>query len=408
MHKYITFFNTDLGWINTMNKYFKRVLLISSCFFLLTNCAPDIRDDVTKNPDAKVPFDELQTWPKADSDGIFQFDNRRYVEVRLGETLEDIAKRTDEDPMVIAELNQIRLDGTLQPGKVLLLPHRDVRSGGQDATGIGTSETDTSDFEIDIRGRTENYYRHRVQKGETAYTIANLYDISVRTLADWNELDADFAVMEGEVLIIPATNQVIEENVQISTNPEPVSSPSQEPEKEEEPATVATEKPVEEVEVVTEIEEETEVKTETPEVRVAEPIIPDEIDCNNFEPAQFGFDTPLSGELIADYSNQPSGNKGIDISAPIGTPVVAVGSGKVALISDLAEGTKVLLVLHECNVFSIYQNLQDITLERGDLVARGQQLGTLDSTLGYLHFEIRVGPDSADPKRYLPSNSYNN
>ena len=143
-------------------------------------------------------------------------------------------------------------------------------------------------------------------------------------------------------------------------------------------------------------------------VVVTETRPPGKIDCNNFEPAQFGFSTPLNGELIQDYSDQPGENKGINISAPIGSPVFAVGKGKVALISDLAEGSKVLLILHECNVFSIYQNLQDITLERGDIVDEGQQIGTLDSELGYLHFEIRVGPDSTDPKRYLPSNSYSN
>ena len=387
------------------NIQFINTFLVSTCIILLASCAPDLRKDVTNNPDANVPFDELQPWPKADSDGIFQFDNRRYIEVRYGENLFDVAKRADEDPLVIAELNKISSDYSLPHGKVLLLPPRVSSTNNLENTNNDVSETDQSDFEIDIRGKTENYYRHRVQKGETAFTIANLYEISVRTLADWNELEADFAVMEGEVLIIPATDNGVAENVQENPSPEPTLS--EVPEVVEKPVsaeTVETEKKAETTNQETEVLEE----TEAPEEVVTEPKPLAKIDCNNFEPAQFGFNAPLQGELVQDYSNQPGENKGLDISAPIGSPVFAAGKGKVALISDLAEGTKVLLVLHECNVFSIYQNIQDITLERGDQVEKGKQIGTLDSAIGYLHFEIRVGPDATDPKRYLPSNSYTN
>ena len=391
-------------------------LILGSCLILLANCAPDIRQDVTKSPDPKVPFDELQKWPKADPDGIFQFDNRRYVEVRRYETLYDVASRVNEDPLVIAELNKIRPDQSLQPGKVLLLPYREPAN----ETDPGVGEETTSEQEIDITGRTENYFRHRVQKGETAYSIANLYDISVRTLADWNELDADFSVKEGDVLIIPAQKQIIEENEpQLPDSPEtPQSEDIAEEENTDISENTASEAVVEEepeaaIPIINEEENTFEEvvddeETSQTEVETADAVESDEIDCDNFSPEQIGFILPLRGELIEDYSNQSGGNKGLNISAPVGSPVFAVGGGKVALISDLAEGTKVLLVLHDCNIFSIYQNLQDITLARGDVVAQGQKIGTLDEALGYLHFEIRIGPDSVDPKIYIPSSSFSN
>ncbi len=395
---------------NEGKMYFVRSLIVGSCLILLANCAPDIRQNVTKNPDPNVPFDELQRWPKADSDGIFQFDNRRYVEVRRDETLNDVARRVNEDPLVIAELNKISPDQSLQPGKVLLLPYRIPVN----QTGKEVGEETTSEQDIDITGRTENYFRHRVQKGETAYSIANLYEISVRTLADWNELDADFSVMEGEILIIPAPKQIIDENErQLSGSSE---SPQSEDVTEDEntaPETVVDEEPETVTPSINEEESTFEEvvddeKTSQSEVETAKIVESDEIDCDNFSPAQFGFILPLSGELIEDYSNQPNGNKGLNISAPVGSPVIAVGGGKIALISDLAEGTKVLLVLHDCNIFSIYQNLQDISLARGDVVVQGQKIGTLDEALGYLHFEIRIGPDSVDPKEYIPSSSFSN
>ena len=45
--------------------------------------------------------------------------------------------------------------------------------------------------------------RHKVERGETAYTIARLYDVSVRSLADWNGLGSDLSVREGQYLLIP-------------------------------------------------------------------------------------------------------------------------------------------------------------------------------------------------------------
>jgi len=417
----------DLGR-NYGTIYLFRSLIVVFCVILLANCAPDIRQDVTKSPNPKVPFDELQKWPKADSDGIFQFDNRRYVEVRRNENLYDVARRVNEDPLVVAELNKIRPDQPLQPGKVLLLPYRTPAN----ETDREIGEETLSEQEIDITGRTENYYRHRVQKGETAYSIANLYDISVRTLADWNELDADFSVKEGEVLIIPALKQINEENEQQGLDsPEATQSENAVEEENTEASENTPSEAVvdEEPETVEEIGDDKSGESPTPsvneeestsedeivgqetsqtEMETAEAVASGDIDCDDFVPTQFGFISPLRGELIEDYSNQPGGNKGLNISAPVGSSVFAVGEGKVALISDLAEGTKVLLVLHDCNIFSIYQNLEDITLARGDVVAQGQKIGILDEDLGYLHFEIRMGPDAIDPKEYIPPSSFTN
>ena len=45
--------------------------------------------------------------------------------------------------------------------------------------------------------------RHVVKRGETAYSIARMYNVSVRSLADWNGLDAKMTVREGQTLLIP-------------------------------------------------------------------------------------------------------------------------------------------------------------------------------------------------------------
>ena len=49
--------------------------------------------------------------------------------------------------------------------------------------------------------------RHQVTRGETAFTIARLYNVSAKDLADWNGLGPDFAVREGQYLLIPTAQR---------------------------------------------------------------------------------------------------------------------------------------------------------------------------------------------------------
>ena len=45
--------------------------------------------------------------------------------------------------------------------------------------------------------------RHRVEPGETVYSIARLYGVSVTALASWNGLGPDMAIREDQELLIP-------------------------------------------------------------------------------------------------------------------------------------------------------------------------------------------------------------
>ena len=45
--------------------------------------------------------------------------------------------------------------------------------------------------------------RHKVSRGETAFTISRLYNVSIRSLAEWNGLDSNFTIREDQYLLIP-------------------------------------------------------------------------------------------------------------------------------------------------------------------------------------------------------------
>ena len=111
---------------------------------------------------------------------------------------------------------------------------------------------------------------------------------------------------------------------------------------------------------------------------------------------------PVEGEIIREYSSAPGGNEGIDIAAPAGTPVVAAGDGEVALISRSTDQTAILLIRHPNTFYTVYANLTEIAVEKGDQVARGQPLGSIaGGEKEFLHFEIRIGTESTDPMPFI-------
>lgn len=113
------------------------------------------------------------------------------------------------------------------------------------------------------------------------------------------------------------------------------------------------------------------------------------------------FQYPVIGQIIADYTG-PNGNEGIDIAAPSGTVVVAAGDGVVALLSQSTDETAVVLIRHSDQFYTVYSNLTQIQVEKGQQVKQGQSLGVIaDGEKQYLHFELRIGLESTDPIPYL-------
>ncbi len=107
---------------------------------------------------------------------------------------------------------------------------------------------------------------------------------------------------------------------------------------------------------------------------------------------------PFTGEYK--YHN------GMDIYAPKNTPVYAMDGGEV--ITAGWEGTYGLCVMidHGNGLVTLYAHLNAITVEDGDLVYQGQQVGKVGDTgraTGYhLHLEARLWNKRVDPLDYLP------
>jgi septal ring factor EnvC (AmiA/AmiB activator) len=96
---------------------------------------------------------------------------------------------------------------------------------------------------------------------------------------------------------------------------------------------------------------------------------------------------------------------GIDVRAPIGTPVRAVWDGKVAHAGWFKGFGNLLIVDHGSGMFSLMAHLDQLQKALGDTVRAGEEVGTVGETGSlkgpYLYFELRDGQKPLDPERWL-------
>ncbi|WP_370255523.1 murein hydrolase activator EnvC, partial [Nioella sp.] len=108
---------------------------------------------------------------------------------------------------------------------------------------------------------------------------------------------------------------------------------------------------------------------------------------------------PVQGSIIRPYSSR---NEGIDIGASAGTPVRAAADGEVAAITRDTDQVPILVLRHPGNLLTVYANIDNIRVARGDRVSRGQTIADVGAgDPAFLHFEVRQGFESVDPTPYI-------
>jgi hypothetical protein len=96
---------------------------------------------------------------------------------------------------------------------------------------------------------------------------------------------------------------------------------------------------------------------------------------------------------------------GADYAAPAGTPVVAVNAGRVALVADFFFPGRLVAIDHGLGLYTLYFHLDSAAVSQGDMVERGQTIGTVGATgraTGpHLHFGAHVAGARIDPATLL-------
>ncbi len=94
----------------------------------------------------------------------------------------------------------------------------------------------------------------------------------------------------------------------------------------------------------------------------------------------------------------------LEIAAPEGASVSAVHEGTVAFADSFGGFGNLVIVEHGSQNFSLYGNLLEITVAKGDRLERGQPIGTVGlapAGSAELHFELRIDGQSVDPLQWL-------
>ncbi len=117
---------------------------------------------------------------------------------------------------------------------------------------------------------------------------------------------------------------------------------------------------------------------------------------------------PVQGRVIKSFGDKVGSrrNDGLNISVPRGTPIKAAENGVVIYAGEgLKEFGKTVLVKHDNGLVTVYGHADDIKVQRGATVKRGQEIATAgmtgDADAPMLHFEVRKDSSPVNPMTYL-------
>lgn len=331
--------------------------------------------------------------PQPDARGVISYPGYQVAVARRGESVRGIAERLGVDPQALARQNALDTDTQLRGGETLVLPGGTAMAAAGPASDISVAPLDATSSPAGGEP-----VRHTVQRGETAFTIARLYNVSSRSLAEWNGLGADMAVREGQTLLIPvAQNEEQQPAERVAALPQPTDAA---------PARESTSAPGQ--------------GSPTPPPPSASQPLPssDPAPAGQASAGQSAAPTPPVADMQAERTQGPrlampiegriirayarGRNDGIGIGAAAGTPVRAAADGTVAAITRDTDQVPIMVVRHDGNLLTVYANIDDIRVERGATVRRGQTLATVRSgDPSFLHFEVREGFESVDPMPFL-------
>lgn len=122
--------------------------------------------------------------------------------------------------------------------------------------------------------------------------------------------------------------------------------------------------------------------------------------CDGRKSSPFGVKRSYNGAPVSSY------HKGLDIAVPRGTPVSSPANGKVVLTGYESNRFHVhgntVVIDHGQGLTSIYMHLHTISVNEGDMLKKGDTLGTVGSTgisTGpHLHWGTYLYGTSVDPE----------
>ncbi|HSG54408.1 MAG TPA: peptidoglycan DD-metalloendopeptidase family protein, partial [Paracoccaceae bacterium] len=369
----------------------RRLLMTGAALAALGACDnfdADLRD-IGNGFDTSRAVQDMPGRPRPDDRGVITYPTYQVVVAKQDDTIRGIAIRLGLDVNELATYNGIEPDVILRRDEIIALPRMlsdatalpaAPTAQPLDVTAVATSALDRAGTvtatpldpvapampaaaPAPAAPAGPEPIRHQIQRGETVFALSRLYNVPVRTIAEWNGLDSEFTVRTGQFLLIPQGQtaahaaQVVEAPGAGSVTPVPPSAATPLPS----PASAAPLPPA------------------------ATPPAPDL--GTPTQTASSRLSQPVQGSIFRAYA--PGTNEGIDIAAPAGTPVKAADAGTVAAVTTNTSGVAIVVIKHSDGLLTVYTNIDSLTVNKNDTVSRGQTIGKIRaSDPSFLHFEV--------------------
>jgi murein DD-endopeptidase MepM/ murein hydrolase activator NlpD len=135
-----------------------------------------------------------------------------------------------------------------------------------------------------------------------------------------------------------------------------------------------------------------------------EPVLSSAVPSAGWVPPTIGRITSPFGMRIHPITHQPQFHEGIDIGAPLGTPVYAMSAGEVLYAGPASGFGNEIVLAHAGGVSTVYGHVSQIFVTGGS-VKTGQVIALVgdegESTGPHLHAEVHVDDVPVDPVKWL-------
>lgn len=210
---------------------------------------------------------------------------------------------------------------------------------------------------------------HVVEEGETLFRIGRRYGVSVEAIQRANRL-VGASIRAGQELVIPGREIA-------AMPPEPIAAPAVEPE------------------------------ARDPLARPAPPVAGACGDAIRSPEASREWIWPVDGVVVTEFGRTEGAmHEGIDIAAPIGTPIWAAKKGRVVFAGERGAYGRIVIVEHEAGQATLYGHNAKNCVAEGGSVDQGEVVALVGETgetaSPKVHFEVRKAQNPVNPRHLLP------
>ena len=229
---------------------------------------------------------------------------------------------------------------------------------------------------------------HTVKSGQTLYRISKTYGLKESYLARINGVSDPTTLAVGKRLLIPGATKLLKVPATVpSKAPKRVASTS--------PAASKTK------------------RSSKPQARSKQKLstrasAPKRSTAKAPTAIKGQFIWPLRGKVVRNFCTTGKNPcKGLEIAVAAKTPVLASSAGKVIYSGNGIRGYgNLIIIMHDNDFYSVYGFNSRNLAESGSFVSQGQKIALSGTPPGSgdpkLHFEIRHGKKSVNPRKYLP------